>query len=263
MASLIKIAFIGCVTALFVASCDDPDSTDDFPSNIGLRGKVNVQNQYQQPLYEERDGISVLLETGFRSFPLQADHTGRYEISGAPVGTYTATYSKPGYGTIVQRGLKVSTFSPEFQVQDGKQVLPTVTLTKIPNTTFAEEALTYDQVIAGADTTYELRVSARIVPGPPPTGMAKGFRVFVGTDPLLSPQNYLYQRHHTTLTDTFSVHFGPAFLDTNGISSGDVIYAILYGDANFDVEQTAAADSVARFPNLSPEPSELTSIDLP
>ncbi len=264
MAELSKIAFIGLFAALILSACDNSDSDIDFPNNIGLTGKINVQNQYQQPLYGERDGIKVILEVGYRSFPIQADNVGYYDINDAPVGTYTATYSKPGYGTIIRRGLKVSTVNPTFQVQDGMQVLPTVTITKIPNTSFADEALTLNyQVVNEIDTVYNLKLSARIVPGPPPTGQAKGYRVFIGTDPLLTPTNYLYQSHHNTLTDTFSVSFGTAFLDTNGIKSGDMVYALLYGDANFDVQQNPMADEVPAFPNISLEPGELTSIALP
>lgn len=264
MAEMSKIAFIGLFVALAITACDNSDSDTDFPTNIGLTGRIDVQNQYQQPLYNERDGIKVLLEVGYRSFSVQADNIGYYDIDGTPVGTYSATYSKPGYGTIINRDLKVSTANPSFQVVNGRQVLPTVALTKIPNTSFADEALSLNyQIINETDTIYTLKLSARIVPGPPPTGQAKGYRVFIGTDPLLAPSNYLYQSHHTTLTDTFSLTFGTAFIDTNGIASGDMVYALLYGDANFDVQQKPLADEVPAFPNLSLEPGALTSIALP
>lgn len=263
MAKTGKILFLIILSGFLFSACDDADPSEDFPNSIGIQGQVRVQNQFQQPLYEERDGISVLLEVGFRSFDLDADNTGDYRINSAPVGTYTATYSKPGYGTIIQRGLRVSTVNPEFQVVDGAQVLPTVTLTKKPTTQFDDLNLdlTYD-VVNETDTLYELTLSATIVPAPPPTGQAKGYRVFLGTDPLLSPQQYLYQEHFTTTTASFIHVFNSAFFDTTNVHSGDMLYALIYGDANFDLELSDGEGSLL-FPNISEEPSELISVALP
>lgn len=263
MAKSIHITLLALFVTLVFSACDDKDSDDPTPSSVGLTGSVRAQNEFGQPLYEERDGVAIHLQVGYRSFDVLADNQGYYDFNGAPIGTYSATYSKPGFGTLINRNLKVSALDPNFQVQNGRQVLPTITLTKIPNTTFSDEALSLSYTVNGNDTAYSLTLSARIVPAPPPTGQAKGFRVFLGTDPLLGPHNYLHQSHHTTLTDTFSLHFNHAFLDSNQIGSGDMIYALLYGDANFDVQQNPMSDEIPPFPNISAEPGSLTSVVLP
>jgi hypothetical protein len=261
---MIKRSFFYTLFLLLVlASCNnDGDDESDFPSSIGIRGKVLTQNEFQQPLYEERDGVELQLEVGFREFFLDADNVGQWQLGGAPVGTYAFTLQKEGYGTIEQRGIRISTVNPEYPVFNGFQTIPTFVLTKLPITQFEgiELDLTFTEM--GEDTIWNLDMSAVMSPAPPPTGQAKGYRVFWGTDEFLSTENYLFQAHYTSTSPEIALNYSDQIFDLLGVKSGDVIYAQFYGDANFNLEITNQ-DGTLTFPNLSAEPSPIVSVALP
>ncbi|HKK38099.1 MAG TPA: hypothetical protein VJ949_01620, partial [Cryomorphaceae bacterium] len=84
--------FYSLLLLLTLTSCNsDDDKDNDFPSSTGIRGRVLTQNEFQQPLYDERDDVEMQLEVGFREFLLDADNVGQWQLSSAPVGTYTFT----------------------------------------------------------------------------------------------------------------------------------------------------------------------------
>jgi len=248
---------------LTLASCNnDNDENNDFPSSVGIRGKVLTQNEFQQPLYDERNGVEMQLEVGFREFFLDADNVGQWQLGGAPVGTYAFTIEKEGYGTIKQRGIRISTVNPEFSVFNGFQTVPTFVITKLPITQFEDIALDLTFSEMEEDTIWDLDISAVMSPAPPPTGQAKGYRVFWGTDELLNTENYLFQDHYTSTSAQIDLNFNDQVFDSLGVQSGDVIYAQFYGDANFNLEITNQ-DGTLTFPNLSEEPSAIVSVALP
>lgn len=257
------VGFFGLV------SCEDDDNTEsDFPIGKGISGRVMVQNEFQQPLYDERDGIGVYLEVGFQDYTLSADVIGTYILGGAPVGTYTATYSKAGFGTIISSGIKVSETSPELPIYNGYQRFPTATITKLPETVFSNLNMDLNivEVLNGLgeviDTLYTLTIDATMVPPPPPTGQQKGYRLFLGNDDDVSPEIYISQRHYTSTTEDIQVILYDDWFKANDIKSGDVIWASLYGDANFDLSQTMQ-DGTIVYPNISEEVGALGSAVLP
>jgi hypothetical protein len=259
-----RILFFSLFVFLLV-SCDD-DEDEGFPSSTGIRGRVLTQNEFQQPLYDERDGVELEFEVGFQEFSTTADNVGQWQRGGAPVGTYTVTVSKEGYGTIEQRGIRISTVNPEYSVFNGFQTIPTFVLTERPNTQFQNVELDLSFTVQGsgmeADTIWNLDMAAVLSPAPPPTGQAKGYRVFWGTDEDLSPDNYLFQAHYTTTNEAISLNYNDQIFDLLGIQSGDVIYAQFYGDANFNLEYTTQGGELV-FPNISENPSEVFSVALP
>ncbi len=248
--------------SLFIAGCNENDSDDDFPDQTGIQGKVLVQNEFGQPLYEERNGISVLLETGFRSYDLDADNVGYWQVGGAPVGSYTITYKKTGCGTIIARNVLISTTSPVFEVIGGFQQMATPTLTKLANASFSGLNLDLTTNVNGGTTTYTLDVSGTIIPGPPPTGQAKGYRVFLARTSTVSKDNYEFQQHATTTTAAFTTTIDSSVLSELNVVPGQTLYVAVYGDSNFDFSQERPNGSFA-FPNLSIEPSAAISVVLP
>lgn len=251
---------------LALAACNNDDDIDDFPSTTGIKGKVLTQNEFQQPLYDERSGVQMQLEVGFREFLVDADNVGQWQLGGAPVGTYTITLEKEGYGTIKERGIKISTVNPEFPVYDEFQTIPTFVMTKLPVTQFEAIELdltfTTETINSVEDTIWNLDISAAMSPAPPPTGQAKGYRIFWGTDEFLSTENYLYQSHYITNSAAISLYYDDQVFDSLGVQSGDVIYAQFYGDANFNLEYTDQ-DETLTFPNLAEVPSAIVSVALP
>ncbi|MEM9052278.1 MAG: carboxypeptidase-like regulatory domain-containing protein [Bacteroidota bacterium] len=247
-------------------SCDGDDDEGGFPSRTGIEGRILTQNEYQQPLYDERDSVELQLEVGFNSFELNGDNVGQWRFPNAPVGTYKFTVTKEGFSTIERRDVRISTVNPEFSVFNGFQNMPTFVLTQQPNAQFqnVQLNLSFETEIVEMmeDTIWNLNMSAVISPAPPPTGDAKGYRVFWGTDELLSPQNYLFQAHYTTLDETIDLNFGDPIFDALGIKSGDIIYAQFYGDANFNLEYTTE-EGLLTFPNISDSPSAVFSVALP
>ena len=245
-----------------LTSCDEKDAKDDFGDGSGLKGKINVQNEFEQPLYADRNGINVKLEVGYRDFDVVADNVGYWQLPGAPVGTYKITYSKAGYSTIVQRGIKLSYTIPKYPVDNLFQKLPSATITKLPTTQFNNFELALLATPVGQDTVYTLNLSAVMLPAPPPTGHKKGYRIFVGKNENVSSKNYLYQEYFNTSTANISHTYDNAWFNTIGIHSGDAIYAAIYGDASFNLEGEDDEGKIT-FPNISIEPGAVSSVVLP
>ncbi len=48
---------------------------------------VLTQNEFRQPFYDERNGVELKLQVGFREFLIDADNVGQWQFGGGPVGT--------------------------------------------------------------------------------------------------------------------------------------------------------------------------------
>lgn len=247
--------------AFALTSCDDDDFPDE-PPTASVEGRVFTQNEFGQPLWNERSGITVYLETAFRNFTVQANNTGIYRLTNAPGGTYLMRFSKPGFGTILRTGIPIRTGNPQFEVIEGFQQMNTVTLTKLPTTTFnnVQAVLTGDP--EEEDDPFVLTVSATMSPPPPPTGQAKGFRVFVGTNSNVSRSSYVFQKHFTTLNENFTVEIEDELFDLIPSTPGSLLWVAVYGDANFDESYEDETDQVI-FPNLTAEPGQRVSVVIP
>jgi hypothetical protein len=246
--------------ALGFTSCNDDEDDNPITDDANLEGRVRVQNEFQQPLYDERSGILVFMEVGFQSFAVNADNVGNYVLSGAPTGTYTITASKEGFGTIVQEGIQISNVSPNYPVQEGNQVLPTITITKKPTTEFSDLALEVNSNQA-EPPQYTLTITSEMNPGPPPTGQAKGFRIFIGQDETVGPENYIYQEHFASTEAAVEVIYENDWFESLDLEQGDAIFAAIYGDANFDQKLTLENDTV--FPNITVNVGDISSVVLP
>jgi len=246
--------------ALGFTSCNDDEEDNPITDDANLEGKVRVQNEYQQPLYDERNGILLLMEVGFQSFAVNADNIGNYVLSGAPTGTYTITASKEGFGTIVREGIRISNVNPNYPVQEGNQILPTITITKIPTTEFSDLTL---EVNSNQDDPpqYTLTITSEMNPAPPPTGQSKGFRLFIGQDETVGPENFIYQEHFTSTEAAVEVIYQNEWFQSLELVQGDAIFAAIYGDANFDQELVLSNDTI--FPNLTVNVGDISSVVLP
>lgn len=248
--------------AFVLTSCDD-DDFPDTPPVTSVEGRVFTQNEFGQPLWNERSGVTVYLETTFRNFTVQGNNTGIYRVSNIPGGPYMMRYSKPGYGTILRKGIPIQTGNPQFEVIDGFQQLTTVTLTKLPTTTFTsvQAVLTGDPEEEEGDP-FILTVAATMSPPPPPTGQAKGFRIFVGTNSNVSRENYVFQKHYSTTDAEFTVEIEDELFDLIPSTPGSLLWVAVYGDANFDESYEDQTDQVI-FPNLTSEPGQRVSVVIP
>ncbi len=262
MAAARTHAFFFILIASILAGCNGDDDQPKFGEGSGIKGKINVQNEFQQPLYEERGGINVLLEVGFREFEVTANNVGSWQLAGAPIGTYTITYSKAGYSTIVHDNIVLSYTNPNYPIDNLFQQLPSVTITKLPLTDFQDFELILNSTPLGDDTIYSLDLNATMQPAPPPTGQAKGYRIFIGEDENVSPEDYIYQEYFSTTSANISQTFDNDWFTSLGLSSGDALFAAIYGDVSFNME-TENEDGTLSFPNLSETPGGLASVVLP
>lgn len=250
------------LVALIFPSCTPDKPEDTYGNSAGIKGRVNVQNEYQQPLYSERNAINVLCEVGYQDLSTTSDNIGQWLISGAPLGTYTITYSKAGYSTVVVKGIKISNTFPNYAIDEDYQKLPTATITKLPLTDFDNFTMDLNFIPQGTDTAYSLEISAVMVPAPPPTGQSKGYRIFIGSDETVSPSNYIYQEYKSTTSANIDLSFDNTWFTAQGITSGQTLYAIIYGDVSFN-QEIEKSDGTIIFPNLSETPSNLASVVLP
>ncbi|MCA1752108.1 MAG: carboxypeptidase-like regulatory domain-containing protein [Cryomorphaceae bacterium] len=248
------------VQAFLLTSCNDDDFPEP-PATTNIEGRVFTQNEFGQPLYDERSGVSVYLETGFRNFNVMGNNTGVYRLSNAPTGTYIMRYSKNNFGTVEKNGLRVITTNPRFEIIDGFQQIPSVTLTKLPTTSFnSVQAVLNGNPEQGTPLT--LSISATMVPPPPPTGQAKGYRIFVGIGNSVTRQNYIFQKHVTSTVEDLEDVLEEELFGSIPNTPGSVLSVVLYGDANFDESYENQTGQII-FPNLSVEPSAVVSVIIP
>ncbi len=113
-----------------------------------------------------------------------------------------------------------------------------------------------------ADTSFTLDVMATMSPAPPPTGQAKGYRLFIGADADVSPSDYLYQKYFSTTSASIAQSFDNAWFDELGFRSGDAIFASIYADVSFN-QETVLKNGSLFFPNLGEMQGSLASVVLP
>lgn len=254
-------------TGILLTSCKDKDAEEDFPNNVSVEGKVHVQNEYAQPLYEEREGVDIYVEKAFRNFSNTTDATGRYQFTGLPIGNYVFQFSKEGYGEVWLQNIELSNIAPNYPTNNGLQVIPSVTLKRKAYTTFENIDLqlteTYITTGGDTDTIYGLTVGANILPAPF-NNQYKGYRIFIGETEDLSFDNYMYQEHGKTNSNDGSLflELDNEQLDEIGLESGDSIFVRLYGDFPEDVTYTRP-DGSTFYPNLLLETSEIESVVYP
>lgn len=252
------------ITTLLLVGCDDKDEPNAFEEGKGMKGKIHVQNEFAQPLYDERAGIKVHFEVGYREFDVVADAQGNWQLDAAPAGTYTITFSKEGYGTMVMHDVKLSYTHPVYPADNLFQKLPSVTLTKLPNTQFSDFDLSINILNPGGNEplSYELEITGKMIPAPPPNGSSKGYRIFIGDDENVSNENYIFQAYFNSITAEFEHVYPNSWFKDNEVNSGDVIHAVIYGDASFD-EWYEDEEGNKVFPNLTPEPGAYATTVLP
>lgn len=248
------------VPVLVLTSCND----DDFPEStpfVNIEGRIFTQNEFGQPLYSERSGVNIYLETDFRNFDVQGNNTGVFRLTNAPTGTYMIRYSKENYGTIERRGIRLVSANPDFEIIDGFQQIPSVTLTKLPTTSFNNVQAVLNGEPEEGDTL-TLSVAATMVPPPPPTGQAKGYRIFVGTGNTVSNESYIFQEHFSSTDANLTQVFEEELFSNIPSTPGSVLSVVLYGDANFDETYEDGTGQLI-FPNLSEDPSSAVSVVIP
>jgi hypothetical protein len=68
-------------------------------------GYVFTFNEFNE-LQDDHSGVNVFTEGEHKSYQTITDRQGRFELTDLPAGTYKLIFSKPGYGTLKQFGVK-------------------------------------------------------------------------------------------------------------------------------------------------------------
>jgi hypothetical protein len=91
------------VLACFYQRCTK-DGSDLLPDG-NIVGYVFTFNEFNE-LQDDHSGVNVFTEGEHKSYQTITDKQGRFELTDLPAGTYKLIFSKPGFGTLKQFGVK-------------------------------------------------------------------------------------------------------------------------------------------------------------
>ncbi len=193
-------------------------------------------------------GITVKVEETGRHTKTAED--GRWELSGLATGTYTISFSYPGYGTYKRVG---SQYVGGGQVYFGTQSLYQIPLFYVSN------FLATTSGSIGLTGTFS---------GTLPTG-TRNVRYFVGTTSAVSsdPAKYLYTNttSASSTSTTFSASISSASLGATGVGilSGQTVYIVAYAEGYTPNSYLDFATGRSYYPDLGATGSNILTVVVP
>lgn len=193
----------------------------------------------------DNSGITVSIEG--QTATATTNSAGKWVLPNLQTGIYTLVFSKAGYGT--QKTI-------EFQFTGGgEEYVGIKSVCKLPNffatglsATVSSLSISLNGTLSGAEsigfhTTH--------------------FFVAMNSNVSSNPANYLYSLTLTTNSLSFSSSIAVPSLNSVGITSGQTIYIVAYGETSPSSSYVDLATGRLVYPNVSSLPSNVVSVVVP
>ncbi len=196
----------------------------------------------------DNSGITVTAEGAGVSAVTGSD--GRWVLSQLPMGTYTISASKAGYGTAKRIGYQFvgggQTWFGELSIGE----LPGFRVTGL-STTNTTTAVSLRGACTDDTRSYprNLRVFC-------------GYSANVSSDPVTYSSTFRFGLGNTPFA-TFSVAIGKSELNLQGFPSGRTAYAVVYTEGNYRTDYPDMSTNRYWFGSLNPTPSNVVSFVVP
>lgn len=240
------------VISLFLFSCSKKDQAPDTPVRGSLSGTIQAWNDKTSSL-TDASGILVKI-SNLNNFSAVTDAAGRYTIDNVPYDIHDVEISKTGYGT-----LKVFGITHDGTGSNTGTIVPTISFGQLSTTTVTGLS------VAGNTINGTPGVSFNYVISPVPGTSNRAFvRYFLSTSPTVSSSEYMAY----SIVYNFSNLSNITGFTTNellgmGFSSGQTVYARMYGDS-FRANDYLDPNTGQRvFPNINPAAAAAVSFIVP
>ncbi|HRI19624.1 MAG TPA: carboxypeptidase-like regulatory domain-containing protein [Panacibacter sp.] len=240
-----KFLFV-LISAMLIMGCSSSSVPPVSSGKQKIIGAVNLYddlNNSQSP-----DGMTVNING--TAFTAITDSSGRYTIANVPLGTYTLSYSKRGYGTY-----QLDTLYHHQNINDTPTIIPRMPLGKISAT-----AVTNIEVTITGDTI-------KINPAVNPAGDnadPRGVRLFYATTDAVAGDNYnAYSEVYRIRNSTGVIKKGKSEFYNMGFAPGATIFVKAYGEAFTANDYIDIATGKRIFPNLNTTTVAAKSFVLP
>jgi len=197
-------------------SCSDETSEELLNLNGEVRGKVYLVTEFGQ-LETEQEGAILSLEEATKKVQTTTDSEGNYVFHPVPTGTYNMVVEKPGYGTILNRGLRV---------MGGEEPLfGSYTLSRLSTTKVTDLWMEYTVNGVGIRGTVTHNYPSSQFP-------FVRIIVFLSNSADVSAEKHLSSSSFFLLLPTGSTFSLNVMPDPALFPSGSTVYAVIFGLAN-------------------------------
>ena len=197
-------------------------------------GFVNSYDESGSPV--SKSGVTVTIDNTTPAITATTNADGKFEFSAVKAGTYNLSFTRSGYGTIRRFGLAhVGGDQPTYL---GVYSISQAATSKI-------ESFTFGTTVASNYINYT--VSMKDLPVSSPTAR---FIIFVNNTETVSSSNALYSTSWSSSSNSVSAYLYKSSLNSSGMASGNVAYAIVYPMPNFSTTYQDATTGRTVYTNL-------------
>jgi len=221
-------------TFVLFTGCENNDVVG-VVTRANIIGSVNLYDEGTNPL--PKNGMTVTVVGSSPLISTVTDANGSFVLPDMPFGTYTLSFEKAGFGTYKMTGVA------HKNTGSSTVVAPSPSLGQLSTTT-----------ISGLTCTSGLsNVKLTVTITPVPTNqVARYIRVFYSKNAGVSFYNYTnYSEVYKHMSNPADLELGIKALMEMGFSSGDIVYARVYGDSFWSNDYDNVVSGKREFPNLN------------
>lgn len=224
---------IFCFVLLALSGCNK-DNTDSA-GTANIIGSVNLYDEGTNLL--AKDGMTVTVEGSSPLISAITDADGAFVLNNVPFETYTISFSKSGYGIFKKVDLL------HFNSGSSTVITPSPSLGQVSTTTI-------NSVIVNTSAD---NVTLSIATLPAPTSLVPRYiRVFFSRNASVSYTNYeKYTVVYKHLSNPADLALSKITFYEMGFTSGETVYARVYGDSFWSNDYKNVTSGKREFPNLN------------
>ncbi len=231
---------------VLLVSCsknDDPVAV----TKADITGSVNLYDEGTTP--EEKTGMTVTVLGISPQISAITNTEGKFTLKDVPFGTYTLQYEKAGYGTYRKAGV--------VHANTGSSTA----ITSIPS--LGRQSTTAITNLSVTQSASAVVLSATTNPAGN-AGSRRYLRYFLSASPTVSKNEYGYvSPGFVAQINPYDATLTSANLAGWGFTSGQTVYAKVYGDSFWSNEYEDSNSGRKVFPNLNATASNTVSFIVP
>lgn len=237
---------VSFVILLGLISCNNDDDTNPEPiTKANIIGSVNLYNEGVTQI----ENSNMIVKVEGTEISAKTDDDGDFTLSEVPFGTYTLTYEKSGFGTFKKYNIE-HTNTGSSTIITASPSLGEISTTQI---TALESTVNGDNIQLAITTI--------------PAGNnsnTRYVRYFLSTNSNVSNENYTYYSPGlVSQINPLVITLSQDDLISAGFSSGQTVYAKVYGDSFWSNEYDDSDLGRKVFPNLNMNSANAVSLIVP
>lgn len=241
-------AFLPAIV-LMATSCKK-EAVSNIPTAGKLSGTVQTWDDKLNNT-TDRSGVTVTI-TNLTNVSAVTDANGRYSFENIAFDLYDLSFNKAGYGTF-------KVFGVSHTSNNSSTELPLVGLGRTSTTSVTALSVNGNTINGEPGVTFNYDIS------PAPSTASRAFvRYFLGTTASVSNSNYVAFTDVLNFSNLSNVTgFTQSQLLGWGFTSGQTVYAKMYGDSFKSNEYTVPNTGITIFPNINPVSAPPVSFVVP